>query len=246
MAKAIEGRPRALEARGSRQNGTLERAQAWMLSAPDLTFLWEECPRCFYKKVVLKQRRPQTPFPKVFGAIDRAMKDFYLGERADVLAPSAPAGVIGCPDRWVKSASIALPGCPTPLVLRGRLDALVGCDDGSDGVVDFKTALPTDARIPLYGRQLHAYGWALEQPASGRLSRVSALGLLCFSPESFEAEGPRAALLGDLAWIEVPRDDEAFERLLLEVAGVLELPEPPPPAPDCPWCQGSSASVRAA
>ena len=86
MAKAIEGRPRALEARGSRQNGTLERAQAWMLSAPDLTFLWEECPRCFYKKVVLKQRRPQTPFPKVFGAIDRAMKDFYLGERAEILA----------------------------------------------------------------------------------------------------------------------------------------------------------------
>jgi hypothetical protein len=206
------------------------------LSPTDLTFLWEECRRCFHRKVVLGQRRPSTPFPKVFGTIDRAMKNFYLGERAELLAPGAPAGVLGAPDRWVKSASIALPGRAGEIVIRGRLDALVACDDGTAGVVDFKTAPPSDTHVPFYGRQLHAYTWALEEPASGRPIEVSCLGLLCFSPDSFEAGASRAALLGEVEWIEVARDDKAFTDLLGEVASVLEADGAPAPGPDCPWC----------
>jgi hypothetical protein len=164
------------------------------------------------------------------------MKDFYLGERADVLARGAPAGVIGWPDRWVKSAPIDLPGCDRPVVLRGRLDALVACDDHTDAVVDFKTALPNDAHVPLYSRQLHAYGWSLEQPASGRPSEISALGLLCFAPDRFESEGTRAALSGDLTWIGVPRDDAGFETFLVTVVSELEALEAPEPNPDCLWC----------
>ena len=235
MAKATDGSVRA-PATGASKLERLERPTTWALSPSDFAFLWEECPRCFYNKVVLKQPRPRTPFPKVFGAIDRAMKDFYLGERAELVAPGAPAGVIGSPDRWVKSAPLAIAGGETAVVLRGRLDALVAGDDGADGVVDFKTALPSDAHVPLYGRQLHAYAWALETPASGRPSEVSALGLLCFSPDKFEADGARGALLGDLAWIDVARDDAGFEAFLRDVVTVLEAGEPPEPAPGCPWC----------
>jgi len=239
MAKATDEVPRA--PKPARWAIGLEGPRPWAVSPSDLTFLWEECPRCFYNKVALSQRRPATPFPKIFGAIDRAMKDFYLGERADLLALGAPAGVIGWPDRWVKSAPIALPSCGRPVVLRGRLDALVACDDGTDGVVDFKTALPSDAHVPLYGHQLHAYAWSLEQPASGCPTQVSALGLLCFAPDAFEAEGARAALCGDLVWIGVPRDDHGFEAFLTEVISVLEALEPPPPNPSCNWCSLSSS-----
>jgi PD-(D/E)XK nuclease superfamily len=209
----------------------------WVVSATDLTFLLDSCPRCFYRKVALRQPRPRAPFPTVFGAIDRAMKEGLLGRRADQLALGAPTGVIGSPDRWVKSAPMMLAGCSTPVILRGRLDALVARDDGSDGVVDFKTALPGDAHVPLYGRQVHAYAWALEHPAGGRAREVSALGLLCFSPGQFEAHGQRAALLGDLRWVGVPRDDVAFERFLTEVVLILEASEPPPPAEGCGWCR---------
>jgi hypothetical protein len=186
--------------------------------------------------VALGHRRAATPFPKVFGVIDGAMKHFYLCERADSLSPGAPAGTIGQPNRWVKSVPIDLPGCHRRVVLRGRLDAMVACDDGTDAVVDFKTALPTDAHVPLYGRQLHSYAWALERPASGRPTEVSALGLLCFAPDSFESEGNRAALSGDLTWIGVPRDDAEFQAFLVTVVSLLEAPEPPEPAPGCPWC----------
>jgi hypothetical protein len=244
MAKATDARRRA-PVRLRSSMAFQERARTWALSPSDLTFLWEECPRCFFNKVALGERRPATPFPKVFGVIDRAMKDFYLGERADILAPGAPAGVIEWPDRWVKSAPIALHGCDRPVVLRGRLDAVVACDDHTEAVVDFKTALPGDSHIPLYGRQLHAYGWALERPSSGRPSEVSALGFLCFAPDAFEAEGTRAALLGDLAWIGVARDDADFDAFLVEVVSVLEAPEPPEAAPGCPWCGARTAAGEA-
>jgi hypothetical protein len=236
MAKTNDGTIRAPRVDGFNALGGLTPAKAWALSPSDFAFLWDECLRCFYKKVVLRQVRPRAPFPKVFGAIDRAMKDYYLGERAEELAAGAPAGVIGSPDRWVKSAPINVPGRTQPIVLRGRLDALVAADDGSSGVVDFKTALPRDTHVPLYGRQLHAYAWALERPAGGRPVEVSSLGLLCFAPDEFESSGSRAGLFGDLKWVDVSRDDQGFTAFLVEVADVLALSEAPSPAPGCPWC----------
>jgi hypothetical protein len=186
--------------------------------------------------VALGYRRPTTPFPKVFGIIDRAMKDFYRGQRAEALAPGAPAGVIGSPDRWVKSVPTCVPGCRRPIVFRGRLDAMVACDDGTTGVIDFKTALPADAHLPLYARQLHVYAWALERPAAGRPTKTGALGLVCFSPDRFEAGPGSGALCGGLEWLGLPRDDDAFARLLTQVLATLDSGCAPPPSPTCPWC----------
>ena len=165
-------------------------ARAWTLSPTDLTFLWEECPRCFYRKVALREPRPRSPFPTVFSRIDRAMKDFYLGERAEVLVPGMPTGVIGGGDRWVKSVPIVPPGCDSACLIRGRVDVLVACDDGSVGIVDFKTAEPCPGSLDKYSRQLHAYALALEHPARGAPVRVGTIGLLCFSPDRFQDQCP--------------------------------------------------------
>jgi hypothetical protein len=172
----------------------------------------------------------------VFGRIDRAMKDFYLGERAEAAAPRMPEGVIGGGDRWVKSAPVLVPGSSRTCVIRGRVDVLVDCDDGTTGVVDFKTTVPRPDHLATYGRQLHAYAMALEHPSSGRPVQVSSLGLLCFLPDTYEALEGRAGLTGELQWIEVPRDDLAFAGFLEEVASVLGCDGPPAPAPGCPWC----------
>ncbi len=40
------------------------------LSPSDLTFLWDECPRCFYLKVTGRLSRPSTAFPSIFSSID--------------------------------------------------------------------------------------------------------------------------------------------------------------------------------
>jgi len=208
----------------------------WALSPSDFAFLWDDCPRCFYMKVVRGTPRPNGPFPSVFGRIDRAMKDFYLGERAEAVEPEMPKGVIGGGDRWVKSAPLWVPGGSKPCVIRGRVDVLIDCDDGTTAVVDCKTTVPKPDHLGTYGRQLHAYAMALEHPSSGKPEGVSSLGLLCFLPDTYEALEGRAGLSGDLQWIEVPRDDLEFAQFLGEVVSVLGRDHPPEPAPGCSWC----------
>jgi hypothetical protein len=130
-------------------------------------------------------------------------------------------------------------------LIRGRLDALVDCDDGSKGVVDFKTTVPKPDHLATYGRQLHAYATALEHPASGRAVEVSSLGLLCFLPDTYEASGGEGGLFGPVQWIEVPRDDQTFVAFLGEVATVLGGSEPPPASATCGWCSWDGAARAA-
>jgi len=218
----------------------------WALSPSDFAFLWDDCPRCFYLKVARKQPRPRSPFPSVFGRIDRAMKDFYLGERAEIAARGMPEGVIGGGDRWVKSAPLVVPGSSRTCLIRGRVDVLVDCDDGTTGVVDFKTTVPKPDHIATYGRQLHAYAMALEHPSSEGPEEVSSLGLLCFLPDTYEAQDGRAGLYGDVMWIEVPKDDLGFAQFLGTVVSVLDHDDAPEPAPSCAWCALSDEICAAA
>ncbi len=116
------------------------------------------------------------------------------------------------------------------------MDLLIDCDDGTKAVVDCKTTEPRSVHLATYGRQLHAYATALEHPSAGRPETVSSLGLLCFVPDTFEAENSTATLSGDVHWVEVPQDDRGFVAFLGEVVAVLDEPEPPIAWEGCPWC----------
>jgi PD-(D/E)XK nuclease superfamily len=210
--------------------------KAWHLSPSDL-FLWKECPSCLYRKVVHGLPRPPSPFPKVFGVIDRAMKDCYVGGRAEELIKDAPRGFVTSPDRWVTSVPLSIPGCDTPCVIRGRVDALIDRDDGSVGVIDFKTSDPSASSLAIYSHQLHCYAAALEHPARGAPVGVSSLGLLTFCPSEFHAESEEANLSGVLRYAEVPRSDASLCEMLAGVIDVLDAPEPPAPPLGCKWCR---------
>ena len=249
MDKGTQARPRLAEVVDIRtrthvESGSSAPARA-SLAPSDFAFLWDECPRCFYLKVVRKERRPRMPFPKVFGTIDRAMKAFYMGQRSEAVAAVMPRGVIGQSDRWVKSAGLTIPGSPVVSEIRGSLDALIQCDDGSVGVVDFKTAEPNVDHVATYSRQLHAYALALEQPFSGPAATVSALGLLCFLPDSFGGDAETVALTGRVEWFGIERDDPSFFRFLIEVASVLDADEPPPASTTCSWCRWKADTLAA-
>ena len=104
------------------------------------------------------------------------------------------------------------------------------------GVVDFKTVEPNPDHLARYSRQLHAYALALEQPWSGPATEVSALGLLCFSPDSFSSSST-ATLCGDIKWLEIERDEPSFLRFLIEVMSVIDRSDPPPASRSCVWCR---------
>jgi hypothetical protein len=91
----------------------------------------------------------------------------------------------------------------------------------------------------MYSRQLHAYAYALEHPAPGRLSLspVTKLGLLYFYPENVSQKTiQRLNYEAEIKWVEIPKDEEGFLSFLDGVVGILELPEAPEHSPDCQWC----------
>jgi len=210
------------------------------LSPSDLTFLWDECPRCFYLKYIHGILRPAAPFPSIFGAIDRLMKAQFAGHPASDLDASLPPGVVTVTEQWIESLPISLSGHVQACFIRGKLDAIIEFSDGSYGVVDFKTSAPTQAQIPFYSRQLHAYAYALQNPAPGRVSRspISRLGLYVETPHATLASTTsEISFHFRSTWLEVPYLESGFLDFIDQVLALLELPEPPPAGESCTYCQ---------
>lgn len=210
------------------------------LSPSDLTFLWDECPRCFYLKYLLGITRPAAPFPSIFGAIDRLMKAQFAGRPTSDLDPSLPPGAVTVTEQWIESLPVTLPNHALSCFIRGKLDAILDFSDGSYGVVDFKTSAPSPAQIPFYSRQLHAYAYALEHPAPNRLSRspISLLGLYVETPHAtLTSTTSEISFHFRSTWMKVPYLEAGFISFLDQVLSLLELPEPPPPGASCTYCQ---------
>lgn len=227
------------------------------LSPSSLTFLHDECPACFWHHYNGRPR-PATAFPKVFGALDNAQKDFFVGRSVKEVKKSLPAGVIQRGKR-VKSEAIALPGTSYRVQFGGETDTILKFSRAGYGVCDFKTSAPGDEAAQLYGRQLHAYAIALERPAGDALplAPVSKLGLICFPPEGMielPADKPargrsnveahrkavdpqRYAYRTSAVWVEVERDDEVFLHFVAEAVKLITRRTMPRSAPNCGWCR---------
>lgn len=214
-------------------------SSTWKLSPSDLTFLWDECPRCFYLKVVHGFKRPSSPFPKIFGRIDNLMKAYFNGKPATEISPQLPHGQVLFGERWVTSTPITFPNRSTSAYLRGKFDSVVAFTDGSFGVVDFKTSEPRPEHVPFYSRQLHAYAYALENPKQGSfaLFPITRLGLLCVEPvDMSRGTSGQIAYIGEATWLDCPRDDVWFLSFIENILGVLESPHPPTPSDSCGYC----------
>jgi hypothetical protein len=214
-------------------------SHVWKLSPSDLTFLWDECPQCFYLKIVRNVRRPWSPMPSIFTRIHDLLDGYFRGRPTFELSPDLPDGVVELGERWVTSQPIELPGHSDACFVRGRFDTVLAFSDSTYGVSDFKTSEPRLEHVPFYSRQLHAYAYALEHPRSGSLglSPVTRLGLLCIEPSGIDrSDDGRLAYLGTPTWLDCPKDYGQFLGFLDQVLGVLEQPAPPPSGADCTWC----------
>jgi hypothetical protein len=231
------------------------------LSPSSLTFLHDECPACFWHHYNGRPR-PATAFPKVFGALDNAQKDFFVGRSVKEVSRSLPAGVVQRGKR-VKSETIALPGTSYRVQFGGDTDTIFKFSRAGYGVCDFKTSAPSDDAAALYGRQLHAYAIALERPAGDAmpLAPVSRMGLVCFPPDDMielpvvkSVRGPKEAsrtkeatrtksstkqfaFRTSAVWVEVERDDEAFLHFVADAVKLITRRTMPRSAPNCGWCR---------
>ena len=212
----------------------------YKLSPSDLTYLYDGCKFCFWLKVKHGIPQPSMPMPGIFSAIAGRQKDFYSDKRTEEFCKELPPGVVHLGEKWVQSIPIAGKGIDARCYIKGRFDAVVKFDDGSYGVIDFKTASPSDEKAEMYGRQLQAYTFALENPDEGqlKLTPITKLGLLFFEPSGYSQIDISAhSFNGRVVWIEVKRDDEKFSKFIQEALKLLAEESPPSPDSDCGWCR---------
>lgn len=209
------------------------------LAPSDLTFLFDECERCFWFKVRGVLKRPSAVFPKIFTKLDGLTKDFFYGKRAEDMAEGVHPGRVAFGDRWVRSRPLEVPGHDTRVQLAGVIDTALALDDSSFAIIDFKTSEPKPEHVTFYGRQLHSYALAAENPAEGalELAPVTQLGLLCVEPTAMVGLDEGVAYKGLATFQEIERDDGAFLAFLSRVLFVLERPDSPDPAPKCSYCR---------
>ncbi len=210
----------------------------YKLSPSDLTFAWDGCKLCFYLKVKFNIGYKGV-FPGMFGKIANMTSDFYMGKPTSAISSSLPPGIVMFKEKWVKSSPISIPGIQSQCYIRGRFDAVIGFEDGSYGIIDYKTSEAKDEHAGFYSRQLSAYAYALENPAPGAmsLSPITHLGLFVVTPERFERKPDNdIVFVNQTTWMDVSRDDAAFLALLSEIVAMLDSPTPPEPAEICDLC----------
>ena len=212
----------------------------YKLSPSDLTFFYEGCKRCFYLKMVHNIAQPSIPLPSIFTQIARLLKNHYDGKYTSELHVDIPPGTVSYGEKSVRSQIIQLPNHNDTCYISGRFDIVVSFEDGTYGVIDFKTSNPNTESASLYSRQLHAYAYALEHPDPGALALypVTKLGLLYFYPSSIDQQGiERLSYEADITWVEIKKDERSFLNFIDELLDVLESPAAPEHSPDCQWCK---------
>lgn len=211
----------------------------YKLSPSDFAFLYEECKRCYYLRVIHNISRPSIPLPSVFSKIASLLKDYYHGKPTKELHSALPPGIVKYGEERVQSNPIQLPGHKATCFISGRFDIVVEFEDKTYGVIDFKTGKPSQESVDLYKCQLHAYAYALENPAPGalKLSPVTKMGLLYFYPSKVSQQDIEwLSYDAKIYWEEIPKSEEWFLEFVGKVLAVLESPQPPAPSPDCLWC----------
>lgn len=209
------------------------------LSPSYFSFLWEDCKRCYYLHVVNNITQPSKPMPSIFTKIAGIEKRFFDNKHTSYLSEKLPPGKVIYGEKYVKSISIAHSKTKTVGIISGRFDNVVRFEDGTYGVVDFKTSGVKEDNITKYSRQLHAYAYALENPAPGALSLspITRLGLLCLEPHDLSKEDENKYHLHcKPVWIECEKDEKSFLDFIDQVLSILSLKNPPEPSQSCAYC----------
>lgn len=203
----------------------------YKLTPSDFAYLYEECKHCFVLKIKNGIRRPSSPMPGVFGAINSRLQGGLIGKSLKTLSVNMPDGIVESREGWLESAVV--PG--TNLYLKGKYDLLVRQPDDTLLVIDFKISQPSAEKAEKYRTQLQTYKYALENPKTGEPVQVSKMGLIIVYPDAVRYENNCAAVDFSPTWMEVPQEMQSFLDFMREIDDLLAGPTPPE-NPDCVWC----------
>ena len=215
-------------------------SKLFKLSPSDFGFLYDECKRCFYLKVKHNFNRPRGIMPSIFIKIDGIMKDYFEGKSPKDITTELPDGKVEFGDRWIQSKPFLDKKTGNRCFIKGKTDTVLGFNDNTFGVVDFKTSNVKDGNVEKYSRQLHAYSLALEnaEPGKPSLKPISRIGLFVVEPNLFLKNEHNEYLFKNIVkWQEIPRNDIGFFDFLREVMSLLSQDKIPDAGPYCSHCE---------
>ena len=215
-------------------------SKIFKLSPSDFGFLYDECKKCFYLKVKHNFDRPRSPMPSIFTKIDGIMKNYFEGKSPKDIAEDLPDGKVEFGDKWIQSKPFYDKKTGNKCFIKGKTDTVLGFDDKTYGVVDFKTTSVKESNMVKYSRQLHAYALALENAAEGKpfLSPITKIGLFVVEPEKLlKNEEGKYLFKNVVSWQEIKRDDGVFLEFLREVMNLLHQNKMPNSGRYCSYCK---------
>ena len=171
--------------------------------------------------------------PGVFTKMNSLLQNTIIGMDLREINSELPAGKIEVKEGFLKSKPIP----PTnDCFIGGRFDIASRLDDGTYSVIDFKITDPTEDKIQKFFPQLHAYKFALENPAFGEAKKVSKMGVIAINPEEISFPGEKVVFTAKPQWFEIEEDMDRFFAFISEVSELVNGPEPPENSDNCKWC----------
>ena len=160
------------------------------------------------------------------------LQDTICGMNLKQVNPDLPSGIIEIKEGFLKSAPIPP---AKDCFISGRFDVLSKLDDGTYAVIDFKISNPNEEKAQKFKMQLHAYKYALENPAFGPVKKISKMGLIIVSPETIEFKDGKVIFNSTPRWFDIKEDMEGFYDFIGEISEVLNGPMPEVNK-ECAWC----------
>ncbi len=207
----------------------------YKLSPSDFKYLYEDCKHCYYQKAkgIIKEL-PSIGMPGVFSKMNSLLQNAIIGMDLREINKNLPAGKIEVKEGFLKSKPIPP---ANDCFINGRFDIASRLDDGTYAVIDFKITDPTEDKIQKFFAQLHAYKFALENPAFGEAKKVSKMGVIAINPEEISFPGEKVIFTAKPQFFEIGEDMDRFFAFISEISKLLNGPEPPENPDSCKWCQ---------
>lgn len=188
----------------------------YKLSPSDFAYLWNDCKHCYYQKVKLGVSHSGI-FPSMFGRINKLLQDSIMGMNLSDIHPDLPSGIIEIQEGYMKSVAVEGTNC----FLSGRFDILTKLDDGTYAIIDFKITTPDEEKIFKYASQLHAYKFALENPANGKPIKISKMGIVSINPEEMKLVDGKVVFTTTPKYHPLKEDIVSFYDLIRQISALL-------------------------
>lgn len=211
-------------------------SRPYKLSPSDFKYLWEDCKHCYWRKVRQGIYLPSIGMPGIFGKMNNLLQETLIGRNLNELHPDLPSGTFEKKEAFLKSAPIPNSG---RAYVSGRLDLLTTFEDGTHGIIDLKITDPRSENLYKFSTQLHAYKFALENPADDQeriVNKISTIGLLIVSPEEVELTNGKVAFHTTPQWIPIEEDMGGFFSFIDRITEFLDQPMPEA-SNTCEWCK---------